>query len=260
MKTPHIWHIREFAYLHYGFLHPWGDKIQRFLMNKLSNSVVTVSKCLEKYYEKDIDKEKLYTIYNGLDIDSQEKLINKDNEVINLITVGLIHPSKGQKEVIISFIKCKQLHRNIKIHLYIVGDYSDKTYYQELIDIVYLNKMENDITFTGYLDDINNLLDKMHIGILASSNEAFGRVTIEYMLHKLVPIVKNSGASTELIKNNKTGYLYNENKELTTIITKLIENPYIRNFISENAYIYARNNFNINLTINEIISLYKKLK
>ena len=120
--------------------------------------------------------------------------------------------------------------------------------------------MENDITFTGYLDDINNLLDKMHIGILASSNEAFGRVTIEYMLHKLVPIVKNSGASTELIKNNKTGYLYNENKELTTIITKLIENPYIRNFISENAYIYARNNFNINLTINEIISLYKKLK
>ena len=122
----------------------------------------------------------------------------------------------------------------------IVGNYSDKVYYQELIDIIRLHKLDNDITFTGYLNDVNNLLDKMHIGILASSNEAFGRVTIEYMLHKLVPIVKDSGANSELIKNNETGYLYNNNKELTTIIVKLINNPQNRYFISENAYIYAK--------------------
>ena len=48
----------------------------------------------------------------------------------------------------------------------------------------------------------------MDVGILPSISEAFGRVTIEYMLHNLLVIASNRGANIELIEHGKTGLLY----------------------------------------------------
>jgi glycosyltransferase involved in cell wall biosynthesis len=45
----------------------------------------------------------------------------------------------------------------------------------------------------------------MNIGLMCSRDEAFGRVTIEFMLHKMPVIASNSGANPELVINRING-------------------------------------------------------
>lgn len=45
-------------------------------------------------------------------------------------------------------------------------------------------------------------------GLVTSENEAFGRTTIEGMLSMMAMIGRNSGGTSEQIKNDETGLLY----------------------------------------------------
>ena len=66
----------------------------------------------------------------------------------------------------------------------------------------------------------------MHIAVVASKSEAFGRVTIEAMLGGLVVVATDAGANSELIDNGKTGYLYpsGDYHKLYECIYKIQEN------------------------------------
>ena len=48
----------------------------------------------------------------------------------------------------------------------------------------------------------------MDVGLMLSRNEAFGRVTVEYMMQNLAVIASDTGANPEIIKNGLTGLLY----------------------------------------------------
>ena len=65
-----------------------------------------------------------------------------------------------------------------------------------------------------------------HIGIVSSEYEAFGRVTIEYMLNGMIPIVSRSGANIEIVCDGVNGYLFelNDSKQLAQKIVMVIDN------------------------------------
>ena len=60
----------------------------------------------------------------------------------------------------------------------------------------------------GHIDDVFSALETMNIGVVSARDEAFGRVTIEYMLMHMPVVASDSGANPELIESGKTGYLY----------------------------------------------------
>lgn len=59
---------------------------------------------------------------------------------------------------------------------------------------------------------MNELLHCAHIAVTASRCEAFGRVTVEYMMAGLAVIVSNTGANPEIIKDGETGLVYQYGK------------------------------------------------
>ena len=62
----------------------------------------------------------------------------------------------------------------------------------------------------------------MDVGIVSSDNEAFGRTTIEGMLSTLAMIGRNSGGTTEQIRDGQTGFLYDGSvKDLASKIEAL---------------------------------------
>lgn len=62
----------------------------------------------------------------------------------------------------------------------------------------------------------------MDVGVVASTNEAFGRTTIEGMLSMMAMVGRNSGGTPEQIRNLETGLLYNGSVlELTECLRKL---------------------------------------
>lgn len=59
--------------------------------------------------------------------------------------------------------------------------------------------MTNQIEFLGHRSDVNQLLQDAHIAVMASRCEAFGWVTVEYMMSGLAVIVSNTGANPEIV-------------------------------------------------------------
>ena len=52
------------------------------------------------------------------------------------------------------------------------------------------------------------ILQRSDVGLMLSTNEAFGRVTVEYMMQNLAVIASDTGANPEIITNGETGLLY----------------------------------------------------
>ena len=109
--------------------------------------------------------------------------------------------------------------------------------------------------------DIKKLLADKDIVCVCSSNEAFGRVTVEGMLSKCLVVASDSGASGEIIQDGVTGRLYRNDSvdSLTETILKAINDLYIDNGIPDAAQTFAINNFSEQLNTENIIKLYKQI-
>lgn len=119
---------------------------------------------------------------------------------------GRVEPNKNQLEALkaATLIK-KQTEHDFRI--WIVG-HCDKDYAEILKKYVADNGLENQVVFLGYRTDVPQILQRSDVGLMLSTNEAFGRVTVEYMMQNLAVIASDTGANPEIITNGETGLLY----------------------------------------------------
>ena len=75
-------------------------------------------------------------------------------------------------------------------------------------DYIQKHDLQDCISLVEYTYDMAKYREASQIGLTCSKAEAFGRVTIEYMLAGLATIGSNSGGTPELITDGKTGLLY----------------------------------------------------
>ena len=95
---------------------------------------------------------------------------------------------------------------------------------------------------------------------MASKSEAFGRVTIEYMMANIAVIASNTGANPELIDNQKNGLLYNYNdyEDLKNKIVLLKNNKEMRKEIAENGCESSKK-YTAEINASSIYNLYKEV-
>ena len=95
----------------------------------------------------------------------------------------------------------------LKVELFVIGN-ADKKYLSKLKEYINEQKLSDSIHIRGFVSDVAAYRKKADVCLVCSDCEGFGRVTIESMLAGLLVIGSDSGATTELIKHNKTGLLY----------------------------------------------------
>ena len=256
LNIVHFWHIREYGKEDYNikyFKYKYANFIERY-----SNKVIFISKDLQKKYEKEISKEKQIVIYNGVDKEKYWMERDRINSTdLSLLVTGLISENKNQLEVLkaLDILINKKKYNNISCK--IVGG-GDEKYIQLLKDYVDKNNLTNNVQFTGYISNIKTILNESNIGIIPSKMEAFGRVTIEYMLAGLPVIGSKAGANIELIKDGFNGQLYElgNSQELAINIEKYYLNRNLLHENSSNAQIFALNNYTSEINSENIYSLY----
>lgn len=101
--------------------------------------------------------------------------------------------------------------------------------------------------------------EKTDIALMCSRNEALGRVTIESMLGECFVIGAKSGGTCELIKDGKTGSLYESgnSKQLAYNILMVHQDVDKSKAIVKKAKQFALNRFNNKNYANEIFKVYK---
>jgi glycosyltransferase involved in cell wall biosynthesis len=173
--------------------------------------------------------------------------------------VGCIYPGK-QQHVILEIVN-QLVQKGINnFHLYIIGEPPSKSdeYYIHLIDFISNHHLEKYVTMAGYIADASSYIRNMHIGILVSKYEAFGRVTVEYMNNGLLPVVLDSGANKEIVEDGISGVVFRNQTELSSVLSDLLNNRDKLNLMRLAAQKRAKL-FNVDYTIKGIYGVYQEV-
>ncbi|MCI9061378.1 MULTISPECIES: glycosyltransferase family 4 protein [Romboutsia] len=258
LNVPHIWHIREFGEEDFGFKCIVSKKYRKKIL-KDAKFVILISNALKEKYINymDSDKDNLRVVYNGLNVKDLYSPIkdHKFEDEINILIAGQVCEAKGQNQAIDAVWKLRE--KGFNINLYIAG-----SVYEEYINRS-LNKYSdtNWIKILGLVKDMKELRNNIDIELVCSRNEAFGRVTLEAMLHGIPVVGSNVGGTLELIKNRETGmiYQYGDINDLANKIEVLIKEHELYNLIINNAMEFA-NKFTIEKTANGVLEKFNEIR
>lgn len=247
LKIPHVWHLREFCDLDYGFSFDWGLHIHRKIIQS-SDACITVSKAIQQHFFPDNNSQKVHLIYNGVASEIQLKQFYQENEVrkaerhpYTFLIIGLIHPCKGQEEAIKAFSLV--INNFPTTRLFIVGS-GNQNYLNHLKKLTQDLNLEENIDFLGYVSNPNLIYQKVDCVLMCSQNEAMGRVTVEGMSACKPVIGYDSGGTSELVEHGKTGLLYSGSyQQLASQMLFLLNNRSQANEIAQNAWETAYKKF-----------------
>lgn len=261
LKIPHIWHIRENV-KHYNAEFIWkNDKIRKRYNH--ADALVAISDYIQNLLKQECDvSSNVVQIYEGLEQDEKvlnngKKLYQKD-ETTHFCIVGLVSEGKNQFDVVRA---CNSLvEKDItKFNLTIVG--SGKEELQRIEQYIFKNNLREYVRCIGYCKDVYSILQNMDVGIMASTGEAFGRATVEYMMHYMPVIASNSGANPELVKENKNGFLFEVHnvEEIVKHMEYFINNKQEIERLGNNAYQFAIRNFTKEKNSEKTYELYQNV-
>ena len=207
LHIPHIWQYRE-AFQQLDFKLSLSEKLSRKIWAMSSTRThILISDYMMNYYRPYLPNERMVKIYNGVDL-PQGIVERKKNTIkgrLKVACVGVLSEQKNQLELLRAqdlLAKC-----GIEIETYFIGSYKQE-YLEQMRHFMSDHHLDGIAHIIGHTNDVFGALQEMNIGVVAARDEAFGRVTIEYMLMHMPVIVSDSGANPELIEEGKTGMIY----------------------------------------------------
>lgn len=215
---------------------PWIKKlIFRYgerALSRATSRIITVSSALKDDLVRNykIPEAKIIPIYNGIDIERYLKIQNKkeikiryglnpDMPVIG--TIARMAPQKGLEYLVKAApLICKE--RDVRI--LIAGDGPEMSYLQDLSSSLDIN---DQVVFTGYIDNIPEFLSCLDIFVVPSIAEGLSITTIEAMTAGLPVIASNTGGLPELVRHGETGLLVEPRNPqgIADAVEKLLNDP-----------------------------------
>lgn len=250
-KTYQITHIRELLSEHYSIKPYFGFKWFYRIINK-SDSIIMISHFLANKLKNHLVTSKSYVIYNGIQVNNFD-FRKTEEKVFSFGIVGLIGAKKGQFEALRALYILAD--EGIYARLFVVGGGNVeglKLLAKEL-------RIDDRVIFTGFVEDVDYYYKLIDTCLICSENEAFGRVTIESMLHGIPIIGKDSGATSELIIDGNTGLLYMGGPaELARKMKLIYQDSQLRRDLSKNAFQFAETKFSRKALSQNILQIIKK--
>lgn len=202
--APHIWHLREFGDLDFGLHSLLGVSYEKWVYSR-GDAYIAISDIIRQHFSSKILPEKIQVVYNG--IASSNHVAKHNNKTMQICMVGMLYEGKNQMEALKAIDILVNTYNTTNFHLYFIG-LEVHPYVDELSSFVEAHNLEHYVTFMGERSDVGQQLCNMDMGLMLSRNEAFGRVTIEYMMHGLAVIASHSGANQEIIIDGESGFIY----------------------------------------------------
>lgn len=133
-------------------------------------------------------------------------------------------------------------------------------YENRLKNMVVEKQLEHRFFMLGFMDNPNEMICQMDIGLLPSIwREPFGLSILEFMNMGVPVITSNNGAQVEFVENEKTGLLVNPTvEEISVALEKLLNDAKMRENIGKNAQMFCKENLNYDLFFEKIMNVYQQ--
>lgn len=249
---------------------------QRYLVRYYDRVIFVSKTLLENLKRNELDTDNYLVIHDGIDIDAVKETkfldknkIIKDLRLVNcrgpvVGVIGNIKEWKGQHVAIEAIKHIRSKYPDIKC--LIVGDTSklvkDIAYYRYLKKMVDDNNLSSNIKFTGFRNDIPDIISILDILLHTSTEpEPFGLVLLEGMIYSKPVIATAHGGPLEIIEDGISGCLVEPNNpmELAGKIDYLLSNKEVSRVIIESARKRVIEHFNIEKNVNKITNIYLNL-
>jgi glycosyltransferase involved in cell wall biosynthesis len=261
--TPCIWHVRNFVTF-------TGASKVRIIACKRLKKMIAISEAVKSdlIAKLGITAEKVVRIYNGVDVREYHPRISGEgfrNELnassLKLIgMVGRISPEKGH-EVFLHAGK-EVLKRYPSVRLIIVGESRIGTigYDGTLLNLVNDLGIQNKVIFTGFRNDIPEVMAALDLVVVPSVAEPFGRVIIEAMAMQKPVIATNSGGAPEILSEGGGMLVEPGNVEqLRQAISKVLEDEQLASIMGKEGRKIVIERFGIDKNVSQIEKLYRTL-
>lgn len=225
-RLPHIWHIREYFDLHFGWKYIFPNWLSQYILSR-SDAVICHARGIQQHYFPS-SPANVHQIYNGVatipELESrlQTRLSMPRKQFFTFVMLSNINPKKGQELAIHALAQLRD--DGLLAKLLIVGN-GKPEYVNSLQQMVVNLQLTDRVTFTGLVDDPFPYYYSADCALICSEYEALSRVGLEAMSTALPLLGRNSGGNPEIIVDGETGLLYNTFDELVEAMRKLVKNP-----------------------------------
>jgi glycosyltransferase involved in cell wall biosynthesis len=261
-KIPLIWHVRDFMAT--GWLRWMLRSMGRFFPDK----IITNSHAVGSIFSGNGKRE---TVYNGVDLThfdpdmdgvKERSAFNIGKHTALIGTIGHLAPLKGYEELIGAMREV--IREGFDVKLALVGDdiYShSKSYKQKLLSLVDSTGLKDRIIFTGYRENIPELLASFDIFALPSRSEGFGRVNLEAMAMRKPVISTNVGGIPEVVLDGVTGILVHPGNslELAHAIIRLLNDRELRESLGREGRRRVEEHFTLQAHVQKIQEIYGEI-
>ncbi len=267
---PHVWHLREYGKEDFNLVPVIAEHKINEQMKMGAKRYIAISDSIKDKFSEIVSREKIVRIYNGINRSYNIKKTFEDiseecnkssehenyNRKVKFLIAGNYCREKGQIDAALA-AKRLWLEGIKDFELYLAGNGG----FEEIKDLVKENELEEVIHILGRVDNMMDLRKRMDVEIVASQNEAFGRVTVEAMKASMPVIGTRSGGTLELITENQNGFLfdYMNNEELSVIMKNFIQNQNLIKSMGMNAYDSMKDAFTPEENFERINALYKEI-
>jgi glycosyltransferase involved in cell wall biosynthesis len=219
-----VWSRRDM-----GILRARKHRVAYRLMASMPDAVFAVSgqvrnHCIEVDH---IDPERVFTIYNGLDLESWPRAHKYAKTLggMHVTTVGNVRRVKGHDLFIQAAAEVLKHYPQVQFH--VVGEVLEPEYFAELKQLTLNLGISSNFHFLGGMSDISDYLVGTDIFVLPSRSEGFSNAVIEAMAASLPVVATTVGGNAEAVVEGITGYLVDANDpvSLASAITKLVSDP-----------------------------------
>lgn len=261
LGLPYIFHIREFLQADFGLRFKYEDEALQNISD--SNMLIAISNAVKDHLNSIYSNTPTIVVYNGIEECNYASCGNRfSNQFIRIAIVGRVVPYKGQIDAIRAVEEIvKHKRRNVRLKIIGCTERDPSEYELELVNYVKDHNLEEYVAFVPFTSDIRKSLKDCDIGLMCSDNEAFGRVTVEYMMSNLLAIGSNSGGTPDIIVNDETGYLYEPHNyyDLADKINEAIDDIPKSIRLIENGNHRAKKLFSCNTYVDKIVAVYHSL-
>ena len=242
------------------------------LTGRFTDAYISVSGVLsEKYIERGIGKKENYhTVYSGMELDKfygargkidcrkkqRELGIGLEDFVIG--NVARLESRKGHKFLIDAFKNLVEGQKDGQVKLLIIGEGNKREYLENYVNEL---NLRDKVIFTGYREDVEELMAVMDIFVLTSLREGLPRVLVQAAAVGVPSVAFNVDGVPEIIKDNYNGFLVKvkDVEQLENRIVKYINNKKLILLHGRNGREFIENKWSIKGMVDRIDKIYQNL-
>jgi glycosyltransferase involved in cell wall biosynthesis len=271
-RKPLLWHVRD--RIQDDYLPPLVARVFRRLAKWLPDCVIANSAATLQTLALTTN-EMTAAIHSGVDFGSRVSVVvhdgtlerstrhaaNPDHAPV-LGLVGRISPWKGQHIFIRAASQVRQRFPRARFQIIGAALFDEAEYEKFIRDQVTSMAMQDVIEFTGWRDDIPEVISKLDVLVHASVvGEPFGQVVIEGMAASKPVIATNGGGVPEIVRDGETGFLVpmGDADAMADAMARLLENPEMAAQMGEKGRQRVRDHFTIQSTARKVERLYDEV-